>query len=139
MKNACGLLRKWQKTSPGESTFLGAMNVRSLRLNECSDQDHPGQTLTKRRSPRFNTGLCVTANLLTDAVVTQLGECKTEDLEVAGSSPAHGTSISHLISSLRSSRCTHFCAWDSLNWLDALRADRRGFASCPSSRSNSFP
>ena len=25
------------------------------------------------------------------AVVTQLGECKTEDLEVAGSSPAHGT------------------------------------------------
>ncbi len=28
------------------------------------------------------------------AVVTQLGECKTEDLEVAGSSPAHGTMIS---------------------------------------------
>ena len=27
------------------------------------------------------------------AVVTQLGECKTEDLEVAGSSPAHGTII----------------------------------------------
>ena len=26
-----------------------------------------------------------------NAVVTQLGECKTEDLEVAGSSPAHGT------------------------------------------------
>ena len=24
-------------------------------------------------------------------MVTQLGECKTEDLEVAGSSPAHGT------------------------------------------------
>ncbi len=28
------------------------------------------------------------------AVVTQLGECKTEDLEVAGSSPAHGTIFS---------------------------------------------
>ena len=28
------------------------------------------------------------------AVVTQLGECKTEDLEVAGSSPAHGTMTS---------------------------------------------
>ena len=26
------------------------------------------------------------------AVVTQLGECQTEDLEVAGSSPAHRTS-----------------------------------------------
>ena len=25
------------------------------------------------------------------AVVTQLGECQTEDLEVAGSSPAHRT------------------------------------------------
>ena len=25
------------------------------------------------------------------AAVTQLGECKTEDLEVAGSSPARGT------------------------------------------------
>ena len=33
------------------------------------------------------------------AVVTQLGECQTEDLEVAGSSPAHRTfySPSHLI------------------------------------------
>ena len=30
------------------------------------------------------------------AVVTQLGECKTEDLEVAGSSPAHGTISSDL-------------------------------------------
>ena len=30
-------------------------------------------------------------NLGNYAVVTQLGECKTEDLEVAGSSPAHGT------------------------------------------------
>ena len=29
------------------------------------------------------------------AVVTQLGECKTEDLEVAGSSPAHGTITYH--------------------------------------------
>ena len=28
------------------------------------------------------------------AVVTQLGECQTEDLEVAGSSPAHRT-INH--------------------------------------------
>ena len=27
------------------------------------------------------------------AVVTQLGECQTEDLEVAGSSPAHRTLI----------------------------------------------
>ncbi len=27
------------------------------------------------------------------AVVTQLGECQTEDLEVAGSSPAHRTII----------------------------------------------
>jgi hypothetical protein len=37
---------------------------------------------------------CLTAHLLLVAVVTQLGECKTEDLEVAGSSPAHGI-ISH--------------------------------------------
>ena len=29
-------------------------------------------------------------------MVTQLGECKTEDLEVAGSSPAHGTMILNL-------------------------------------------
>ena len=29
------------------------------------------------------------------AVVTQLGECQTEDLEVAGSSPAHRTIQSH--------------------------------------------
>ena len=28
------------------------------------------------------------------AVVTQLGECQTEDLEVAGSSPAHRTNLS---------------------------------------------
>ncbi len=28
------------------------------------------------------------------AVVTQLGECQTEDLEVAGSSPAHRTIFS---------------------------------------------
>ena len=27
------------------------------------------------------------------AVVTQLGECEIEDLEVAGSSPAHGTTL----------------------------------------------
>jgi hypothetical protein len=27
------------------------------------------------------------------AVVTQLGECQTEDLEVAGSSPAHRTLV----------------------------------------------
>lgn len=27
------------------------------------------------------------------AAVTQLGECKTEDLEVAGSSPARGTMV----------------------------------------------
>jgi hypothetical protein len=44
-------------------------------------------------SPTFNIGLSVTAHLLPNAVVTQLGECKTEDLEVAGSSPAHGTLI----------------------------------------------
>ena len=35
------------------------------------------------------------------AVVTQLGECKTEDLEVAGSSPAHGTMISPIPSNRR--------------------------------------
>ena len=33
----------------------------------------------------------LTGILPSNAVVTQLGECKTEDLEVAGSSPAHGT------------------------------------------------
>jgi hypothetical protein len=47
-------------------------------------------------SPRFNIGLCVTAHLLLCAVVTQLGECKTEDLEVAGSSPARGTILCFL-------------------------------------------
>ncbi len=30
------------------------------------------------------------------AAVTQLGECQTEDLEVAGSSPARGTQGGHL-------------------------------------------
>jgi hypothetical protein len=33
-------------------------------------------------------------------VVTQLGECKTEDLEVAGSSPARGTILSSMSDSL---------------------------------------
>ena len=51
-------------------------------------------------SPRFNIGLCVTAHLLRYAVVTQLGECKTEDLEVAGSSPARGTILNSLSDSL---------------------------------------
>jgi hypothetical protein len=32
----------------------------------------------------------------TQAIVTQLGECQTEDLEAAGSSPAYRTFIVHL-------------------------------------------
>src|SRR4030042_4263832 len=47
----------------------------------------------RQNQPNFNITSCVTAHLLPYAVVTQLGECKTEDLEVAGSSPAHGTMI----------------------------------------------
>ena len=46
----------------------------------------------------FGINQILTSNYITEihiwefhAVVTQLGECKTEDLEVAGSSPAHGT------------------------------------------------
>ena len=46
----------------------------------------------------FGINQTLTSNYITEihvgefhAVVTQLGECKTEDLEVAGSSPAHGT------------------------------------------------
>ena len=35
-------------------------------------------------------------------MVTQLGECKTEDLEVAGSSPAHGTILIPLKLELKS-------------------------------------
>ena len=54
----------------------------------------------KSCSPRFNIGLRVTAHLLRHAVVTQLGECKTEDLEVAGSSPARGTILCSLSDSL---------------------------------------
>ena len=42
-------------------------------------------------------------------MVTQLGECKTEDLEVAGSSPAHGTisSLSQVMSEIARLQSEH--------------------------------
>ena len=43
----------------------------------------PFATLKKTYKGNVHRGNC--------AVVTQLGECVTEDHEVAGSSPAHGT------------------------------------------------
>jgi hypothetical protein len=44
---------------------------------------------------------------LTDAAVTQLGECKTEDLEVAGSNPACGTHYFHSRAGLRGLTVSH--------------------------------
>ncbi len=69
--------------------------------------------------------MCVTAHLLRHAVVTQLGECKTEDLEVAGSSPARGTILSSLSVTL-TTRGTGNRRRHSLKRQDAFGVDRRG-------------
>ena len=92
-----GIVKKWV-------VDWGKIAVGNLRRKQLSQPVviHPqmlrtlSDTFEKSCSPRFNIGLCVTAHLLRYAVVTQLGECKTEDLEVAGSSPARGTILSSL-------------------------------------------